>query len=294
MTGDPRMFTSLDEEVDGQERITFGDNSKGKVQGLDKAVISNDHSISNVLYVTSLSFNLLSVGQLYNLGFQCLFTEKEVIVSKKDDDQVIFKGFRYNNLYLVDFTSEDANLKTCLFTKTLLRWLWHKRLAHVGMSSLKKKMKNELVRGLKVVKFEKDKLCSACQASKQVANTHPTKAYMSTTRVLELLHIDLFGPTTYKSLGGSLYYLVIVDDYSRYIWVFFLRDKTEVAACFKKFAKRAQNEFEVKLKKIMFTPKFGRRARELVGFQNYANQGVDRVKIDICWIKCDTGSILSE
>ena len=70
------------------------------------------------------------------------------------------------------------------------------------MSSLKKLMKKDLVRGLKDVKFEKDKLCSACQAGKQVANTHPTKAFMSTTRVLELLHMDLFGPTTYKSLGG--------------------------------------------------------------------------------------------
>ena len=86
------------------------------------------------------------------------------------------------------------------------------------------------------MKFEKDKLCSACQADKQVANTHLTKAFMSTTRVLELLHMDLFGPTTYKSLGGNLYCLVIVDD-------FFLHDKSEVASCFKKFAKRAQNEF---------------------------------------------------
>jgi hypothetical protein len=62
-------FTSLDEEVDGQERITFGDNSKGKVQGLGKVAISNDHSVSNVLYVASLSFNLLSVSQLCDLGF---------------------------------------------------------------------------------------------------------------------------------------------------------------------------------------------------------------------------------
>jgi hypothetical protein len=122
-------------------------------------------------------------------------------VSKKDDDQVIFKGFRYN-LYLVDFTSEYANLKTCLFTKTSPEWLWHRRLAHVGMSSLKKLMKNELVTCLKDVKFEKDKLCSACQAGKQAAKTHPTKAYMSTTRVLDHLHMDLFGPTTYKSLKG--------------------------------------------------------------------------------------------
>ena len=115
----------------------------------------------------------------------------------------------------MDFTSEDANLKTCLFTKITLGWLWHRRLAYVGMSSLKKLMKNDLVRGLKDMKFEKDKLCSACQAGKQVANTHPTKAFMSTTRVLEL-HMDLFGPTTYKSLGGNLYCLMIVDDYSRY------------------------------------------------------------------------------
>ena len=62
--------------------------------------------------------------------------------------------------------------------------------------------------------------------------------------------MDLFGPTTYKSLGGNLYCLVIIDDYSRYTWVFFLHDKTEVVSCFKKFAKRAQNKFEVKLKKI--------------------------------------------
>jgi hypothetical protein len=64
------------------------------------------------------------------------------------------------------------------------------------MSTLKKLLK-ELVRGLKDVKFEKDKPCSACQASKQVANTYPTKAYMATSRVLEPLHIDLFRPTTY-------------------------------------------------------------------------------------------------
>jgi transposase InsO family protein len=73
---------------------------------------------------------------------------------------------------------------------------------------------------------------------------------MSTSRVLELLHIDLFGPTTYKILGGNLYCLVIVDDYSRYTCTFFLHDKSEVAACFKKFAKRAQNKFEVKITNI--------------------------------------------
>ena len=244
------MFTSLDEDVDNQEKITFGDNSKGKVKGLGKVAISNDNSITNVLYVQSLSFNLLSVGQLCDLGFECLFKKKEVIVTKEDDNEVIFKGFRHNNLYVVDFSSDEVDVKTCLFTKTSLGWLWHRRLAHVGMGTLKKLMKKELIRGLKDVTFEKDKLCSACQAGKQVANTHPTKAYLSTSRVLELLHMDLFGPTTYASLGGNKYCLVIVDDFSRYTWTFFLQDKAEVASIFKKFAKNAQNQFDVKIKKI--------------------------------------------
>jgi hypothetical protein len=73
---------------------------------------------------------------------------------------------------------------------------------------------------------------------------------MSTSRPLELLHMDLFGPTTYASAGGNLYCLVIVADFSRYTWVFFLHDKSEVASIFKKFAKKAQNEFYCKIKKI--------------------------------------------
>jgi hypothetical protein len=91
------------------------------------------------------------------------------------------------------------------------------------MSQLKKAFKKGMVLGVKDVTFGKDKLCSACQVGKQVASHHPMKAYVSTTRPLELIHMDLFGPTTYKSLGGNLYCLVIVDDYSRYS--FFLEDK---------------------------------------------------------------------
>jgi hypothetical protein len=157
------MFTSLNEDIDEQDKITFGDNSKGKVQGLGKVAISNDLSISNVLLVTPLSFNLLSMGQICDLGLQWLFTPTEVVMFKIDDESVIFKGFRYNNLYLVDFSSEDANLRTCLFTKASLGWLWHRRLAHVRMSTLKKILKKDMVRWLKdFVVFEKDKLCSAC------------------------------------------------------------------------------------------------------------------------------------
>ena len=113
-----------------------------------------------------LSFNLLSVGQICDLGLQCLFTPSEVVVCKMNDELVMFKGFKYNNLYLVDFSSKDTNIRTCLFIKASLGWLWHRRLAHVGMSTHKKILKKDMVTCLKDVVFEKDKLCSAFQAGK--------------------------------------------------------------------------------------------------------------------------------
>ena len=76
------------------------------------------------------------------------------------------------------------------------------------------------------------------------------KNIMTTRRPLELLHMDLFGPNTYKSLGGNSFSLVIVDDFSRVTWVFFLDDKSWVQKIFKKFARKAENHFEVKTKKV--------------------------------------------
>jgi transposase InsO family protein len=73
---------------------------------------------------------------------------------------------------------------------------------------------------------------------------------MPTTRPLELLHMDLFGPTTYRSIGGNCYCLVVVDDYSRYTWVFFLHDKADVCDVFKQFIIKAKNEFELNVKKM--------------------------------------------
>jgi hypothetical protein len=97
---------------------------------------------------------------------------------------------------------------------------------------------------------EKDRPCEACQASKQVGAPHYAKNIMTITRPLELLHIDLFGPIAYISIGGNKYDLVIIDDYSHFTWVFFLQDKCETQEVLRKFLKRAQNKFDVKVKRI--------------------------------------------
>jgi hypothetical protein len=219
MTGEKKMFSFYEKNQDPQKAITFGDGNQGLVKGLGKIAISPDHSISNVFLVDSLDYNLLSVSQLCKMGYNCLFTDIGVTVFRRSDDLVAFKGVLEGQLYLVDF--DRAELNTCLIAKTNMGWLWHRRLAHVGMKNLHKLLKGEHILGLTNVHFEKDRICSACQAGKQVGVHHPHKNIMTTDRPLELLHMDLFGPIAYISIGGSKYYLVIVDDYSRFTWVFF-------------------------------------------------------------------------
>jgi transposase InsO family protein len=83
-----------------------------------------------------------------------------------------------------------------------------------------------------------------------VGAPHHAKNIMTTTRPLEMLHMDLFHPIAYISIDGNKYGLVIIDDYSRFTWVFFLQDKSETQEVLKKFLKRSQNDFDAKVKKI--------------------------------------------
>jgi transposase InsO family protein len=83
-----------------------------------------------------------------------------------------------------------------------------------------------------------------------VGAPHHAKNIMTTTRPLEMLHMDLFGPIAYISIDGNKYGLVIIDDYSCFTSVFFLCDKSETQEVLKKFLKRAQNEFDAKVKKV--------------------------------------------
>src|SRR5689334_6953372 len=157
MTGEKKMFSSYEKNQDPQRAITFGDGNQGLVKGLGKIAISPDHSISNVFLVDSLDYNLLSVSQLCKMGYNCLFTDVDVIVFIRSDDSVAFKGLFEDQLYLVDFNK--AELDTSLIAKTNMGWLWHRRLAHVGMKNLHKLLKGEHILGLTNV--EKDRVCRA-------------------------------------------------------------------------------------------------------------------------------------
>jgi hypothetical protein len=223
MTGENMMFSSYEKNEDPQRAITFGDGN----QGLDKIAISYDHSISNVFLVDSLGYNSISVSQLCKMGYNCLFTDIVVTVFIRSDGSIAFKGVLDGQLYLVDFNDSKAELDTCLIAKTNMGWLWHRRLAHIGMKNLHKLIKGEHILGITNVHFEKDRICSACEAGKQVGVHHPHKNIITTDRPLELFHMDLFVPIAYISISASKYCLVIVDDYSRFTWLFFLQEKSQ-------------------------------------------------------------------
>ena len=110
------------------------------------------------------------------------------------------------------------------------------------MHSLSKLIKKELVISLPKLNFEKDRIYDACQLSKQTRVSFKSKNIVSTTRPLELLHMDLFGPTRTTSLGGKWYDFIIIDDFSRFTWVFFLGHKDETFQVFSKFYRKVINE----------------------------------------------------
>ena len=109
------------------------------------------------------------------------------------------------------------------------------------MNHLNKLISKDLVIGLPNLKFEKDHICEACQKGKQIKHFFKLKNVVSSSKPLELLHIDLFGPSRTMSLGGNYYDLVIVDDFSRYTWTLFLESKSDAFSAFKKLARRLQN-----------------------------------------------------
>jgi hypothetical protein len=115
MTEEKRIFSSYGKNQDPQRAITFRDGNQGLVKGLGKIAISPGHSISNVFLVDSLDYNLLSVSQLCNMGYNYLFTDVSVTVFRRSDDSVAFKGVLEGQLYLVDFNR--AELDTCLIAK---------------------------------------------------------------------------------------------------------------------------------------------------------------------------------
>nr|GEZ23913.1 putative ribonuclease H-like domain-containing protein [Tanacetum cinerariifolium] len=117
-------------------------------------------------------------------------------------------------------------------------WLWHQRLSHLNFDTINDLSKNDLVSGLPKFKYAKEHICPSCEQGKSKRASHPPKPVPNSKQRLHLLHMDLCGPMRVASINGKWYVLVIMDDYSRYTWVHFLRTKDETPEVIKNFLKK--------------------------------------------------------
>ncbi|GJT43657.1 putative ribonuclease H-like domain-containing protein [Tanacetum coccineum] len=127
---------------------------------------------------------------------------------------------------------------------------WYRRLGHVNFKNINKLVKGNLVRGLPLNIFQNDHTYVACQKGKQHKASCMAKSVSSISQPLHLLHMDLFGPTSIKSLNHKTYCLIITDDFSRFSWVFFLRTKDKTSRILKDFIRQIENQLNQKVKTI--------------------------------------------
>ncbi|GKB97445.1 putative ribonuclease H-like domain-containing protein [Tanacetum coccineum] len=210
------------EEINGGF-VAFGGNSKGeKITGKGK-IRTGKLFFEDVYFVKELKFNLFSVSQMCDKKNNVLFIDTACVVLSPDfkltdENHVLLKVSQKDSMYSVDLKNVvlQGDL-TCLFVKATPDEsnLWHKRLGHVNFKTMNKLVRGNLVRGLPLKLFEINQTCVACQKGKQHIASCKTKTISSISQPLQMLHMDLFGPTFVKSLMKKMYCLVVTDDFNR-------------------------------------------------------------------------------
>ncbi|GJX09236.1 retrovirus-related pol polyprotein from transposon TNT 1-94 [Tanacetum coccineum] len=220
--------------------VRFGNDHFGAIMGYGDYVIS-DSMMFRVYYVKGLGHNLFSVRQFCDSDLKVAFRKHSCYVRDTDGVDLI-KGSRGSNLYTISVEDMMKSSPICLLSKASKNksWLWHRRLNHFNFGTINDLARKDLVRGLPRLKFEKDHLCSACQLEKSKKHTHTPKTKNTNLEVLNTLHMDLCEPMLVQTINGKKYILVIVDDYSRFTWVKFLRSKDETLEFVIKFLKQIQ------------------------------------------------------
>ncbi|GKA04172.1 putative ribonuclease H-like domain-containing protein [Tanacetum coccineum] len=175
-------------------------------------------------------------------------------VLQPENSQVVLRVPRRHNLYsfnLIEIQPErDINYLLAKASSDEST-KWHRRMAHVNYKNINKLAKHGLVNGLPSKLFTNDHNCVACNKGKQHKASYKAITAVSTiSEPLQLLHMDLFGPTSIRSIDHKYYSLVVTDDLSRFSWVFFLGTKDETYYILKDFITFIENQLNKKVKAI--------------------------------------------
>lgn len=247
MTGQISKFKELNKEITGLVR--FGDGSTVTIKGRGSIVFrcknGEEKVLHEVYYIPSLCSNIISIGQLAEEGNRVEIKGSFLRVYDIKENLLMKVQRSPNRLYKLLLESSTGN---CLLSKSNNEsWLWHVRMGHVNFQSLMLLNKHQMVQGLPKI-AQPDNVCGGCLMSKQTRRPFPSKATYSADKVLQLVHGDLCGPITPATSGGNKYFLLLVDDFSRAMWVYMIRNKNDALDAFKKFCLLVEDGLEKKIR----------------------------------------------
>ncbi|GJT42372.1 putative ribonuclease H-like domain-containing protein [Tanacetum coccineum] len=256
MTGNKEKLDDFVQVKGGIVKFGGGD---GRISGKG-TIRTSKLDFENVYYVEELQhFNLFSVSQICDKKNKVLFTDTDCLVLTEefqlpDESQVVLRIPRERDLYTFSISElQPEQNVTCLVAKASLdeSTRWHRRMAHVNFKTINKLAKEGLVDGLPLKVFTNEHNCVACNKGKQhKASYKHISAVRLITETLQLLHMDLFGPTNIRSIDQKYYSLVVTDDFSRFTWTFFLGTKDETFYVLKEFIALIENQLNKKVKGI--------------------------------------------
>ncbi|XP_060973891.1 uncharacterized protein LOC133039102 [Cannabis sativa] len=194
MTGSRDSLSNFKDNQEGS--VTFGDGNRGKIMGYGDLKLAGKFPLTGVLFVQGLKANLISIGQLCDAEYDVRFTKSQCLVSLAGSEVLV--GNR-----TADHCYALGSQVTCHRTFMDKLDLWHYRLGHLNFRDLKRIVKLKAVRGIPELTMSRDRMCGPCQQGKQTRSSHPPINDLLTSRVLELLHVDLMGPMQTESIAGK-------------------------------------------------------------------------------------------
>ncbi|GJU50602.1 zinc finger, CCHC-type containing protein [Tanacetum coccineum] len=247
MTGDKEKFRDLNETVQGY--VKFGNETKVRIEGKGTIVFqckNGEHrKLQEVYYIPDLCSNIISLGQLSECGDEIKIKEPFLWVRDKTGRLLMKVQRSPNRLYKIELEEVRS---TCLIAQISdPTWLWHARLGHLNFGALKTMSDKNMVEGMPKL-YVPTQPCEGCLVGKQMRHSFPAHTNYRATKRLELIHGDLCGPISPPTPSGNRYFMLLVDDYSRVMWVYLLKSKDEAFQVFKNFRGLVEVETGEKMK----------------------------------------------
>lgn len=226
--------------------VKLGNNSRMTVMGkgnIRLQISGVTQVISEVYYIPELKNNLLNIGQLQENGLAILIHHGLCKLYHSTRGLIMQTIMSANRMFvLLASSAPKPKVPTCFQIVTEDEThMWHCRYGHLSIKGLRTLHYKRMVNGLPLLKAL-SKLCADCLVGKQYRDSIPKKSIWRATQKLQLVHADIWGPVKPESNSKERYLISFIDDYSRKAWVYYLSEKSEAFATFKKFKNLVEKE----------------------------------------------------